>query len=52
MNPLRKSYIERWCEVMQEMLKRINCDRNNTLDNQGTCLDSAHLRFGSVGTAI
>ncbi len=36
---------------MQEMLKRINCDRNNTLDNQGTCLDSAHLHFGLVGTA-
>ena len=37
---------------MQEMLKRINYDRkNNTLDNQGTRLDSAHLRFGSVGTA-
>ena len=38
---------------MQEMLKRINCGRkNNILDNQGTCLDSAHLRFGSVGTAM
>ena len=37
---------------MQEMLKRINCERkNDTLDNQGTYLDSAHLRFESVGTA-
>ena len=38
---------------MQEILKRINCDKkNNTLDNQGTHLGSAHLRFGSTGTAI
>ena len=37
---------------MQDMLKRINYGRkNNTLDNQGTRLGSAHLRFGSVGTA-
>ena len=37
---------------MQEMLKRIDCERkNDTLNNQGTCLDSAHLRFGSVATA-
>ena len=37
---------------MQKMLKRINCGRTiNTLDNQGTRLDSAHLRFGLVGTA-
>ena len=37
---------------MQEMLKRIDCERKkNTLDNQGTCLDSAHLRFRSVETA-
>ena len=37
---------------MQEVLKRINYGRkNNTLDNQGTRLDFAHLRFRSVRTA-
>ena len=37
---------------MQEMLKRINYGKkNNTLDNQETRLDSAHLRFRLVRTA-
>ena len=37
---------------MQEVLKRINHGRkNNTLDNQGTHLGFAHLRFRLVRTA-
>ncbi len=37
---------------MQEMLKRINYGKkNNTLNNQGTRLDSAHLCFRVVRTA-
>ncbi len=37
---------------MQEILKRTNCGRqNSTLENQGTHLDSAHLRFRLVKTA-
>ena len=37
---------------MQGMLKRINYGgKNNTLNHQGTRLDSAHLSFGLVGTA-
>lgn len=37
---------------MQKMLKRTNYDRqNSTLENQGTHLDFAHLRFRLVKMA-
>ena len=37
---------------MREMLKQISFGRQNSaLENQGTRLDSAHLRFGSVRAA-
>ena len=37
---------------MQKMLKHVNCSKqSSTLKNQGTRLDSAHLRFRLVGTA-
>ena len=37
---------------MQEMLKHVNCcKQSSVLKNQGTRLDSAHLRFRLVRAA-